>query len=220
MRNMNKLMVIAAFVLVVNVTFGQESDKDWKKTMPLDNGAHLLFTASSLSDMQFDETKSLLGLDWGNTFNVYKLDGVDLALGIRVSWIDVNFRSQTIDLGFGSEELTNYTAIASFFGIGPNVTYKVQEKIGVEAYFKVKPVLYVNWSETSDDLSTSDVSEAGFGTTNAFGIAGRYDVFTLGVEFGGGTITTTQTTDTALDSIEVDFDRPLAYTRFFIGFRF
>ncbi|MEM6642273.1 MAG: hypothetical protein AAF616_04765 [Bacteroidota bacterium] len=212
---MNKLIMLAALVIAANVAFGQD---EWKKQPPLDNGTHLLFTVTGLNNVIFEDSKSLLGLDWGNTFNVYKLDNVDLALGIRISWVDIGFRSQETDLGFA--EVTSYTALGSFFGIGPNVTYKIQDKIGAEVYFKVKPTLYLSWSETSDSQFATDVSEAGIGATNAFGIAGRYDVFTLGVEFGGGTISTTQTSDDGFDTVDIDFDRPLSYTRFFVGLRF
>lgn len=219
MRKMYKVMILAMIGSFATNCFGQD---EWKNEKPLDNGTHLLFTISggfeASSSTNGSESQALYGLDWGNTFNIYKLDDVDLAFGIRVSWIDVSFANQKIDQGFGIE-LNNYSALGSFFGIGPNITYKIQDKIGAEVYFKVKPSVYLNWSEYDDQI-TSDVSEVGFGTTNAFGIAARYDVLTLGFEIHGGTITSTQTTDSEFDSVDLDIDRVLSYTRFFVGFRF
>ena len=120
---MNRLFTTLILALGVSLTFAQEGENDWKKEMPLDNGSHLLFTVTSFSQ---GDGKSLLGLDWGNTYNVYKLDEVDIAFGIRVSWIDAGFRSESEE--FFGIETRNASLLATFIGIGPNATYKIQDK--------------------------------------------------------------------------------------------
>ena len=95
------------------------------------------------------------------------------------------------------------------------IKYKI--KIGVEAFFKIKPTILGTFTE----IESESESEIGFGTTSSLGFAGRYDVFTLGLEFNFGSITTTSTsTDFLGNEVEVDFDNDISNTRFFIGFRF
>ena len=205
-----KKIVLALFVLSATMVFGQEND--WKKEKPLDNGSHLLFTAGG-GDIVTDG--SLLGLDWGNTFMIYKFNSIDLALGLETSWIDASYNSS---------ELTSEDNVHTFLlstAIGPNATYKIMDKLSAKMHFKFRPTGMLIFDDALSSNDDGYGGDWGIGTTNSFGLSVRYDVFTLGFEFISGMLTTTRYVDDILgNEQEIKTDRKLNYSRLFIGFRF
>ncbi len=192
-------------LVISGIIYAQDSE------MPLDNGIHLLAHISSAK-----ATPTTYGVDFGSTWNVFKPEGIPLAIGARVSWIDGAFGGEEV-----SANVSRQVLIGSVLSFAPNVTYKVIDQLGIEAYFKLKPTVYVNALIDNSNLpgiEENGSTTSGFGISNAFGLGVRYNIFQLGVEFGGGSLNTTTTFDQNQDDFDskVTFD----YTRFFIGLRF
>ena len=193
-------------LLSTSALLGQGSGNDYSR--PLDNGFHIVVHTTSM-DLY---SSNMWGFEIGNTFNVYRPADIGLAIGVRVSWLDGSIGIENLD----GQDTNAIRLMGSVFAFGPNITYKIQNKLGVEVYYKFKPTFY------TEDTENSYASTPGIGITNAFGLSARYDVFQLGVEFGSGQLDGEVTFEDELNFTEETFDRTfiLDYSRFFIGFRF
>lgn len=159
------------------------------------------FGAPSNDQNDIEKFGFLYGLEIGSRWYFGPTD--TWGIGLMVNWFDVTY-------SVSSDEFA--AADVSFLELGPLFTYAIAEDMGLDAYYNLRPTF----------LALSDYEDfgyAGFGLTNAVGVAYRYKVFSVGIEtvFGG---VNSALIDENTTSLAGDIKLKNNSTRFVLGFKF
>jgi hypothetical protein len=142
-----------------------------------------------------DETDELYNLgphfEIGNLFKVADVDSH--AFHIKVSWLDANLSKATYDWNFLDTEVTKeiYAVQGSALKLGPNFTYAINDKMGVDAYYQIAPVFSFWYDDTNyDDIYESydedQREQYAIGVLHTTGLSFRYDKIVAGFNLNFG----------------------------------
>ncbi|MFP4664690.1 MAG: hypothetical protein ACLFM1_09710 [Bacteroidales bacterium] len=126
--------------------------------------------------------------------NTYKLADIDShVLQIKVSWLDANLSKATYKWEILDKKLTKelYAVQASAFKIGPNFTYAINDKMGIEAYYQIAPVFSFwyddsNYEAIYEDYDDNQREQYALGVLHTTGLSFRYDKFAAGFNLNFG----------------------------------
>ena len=104
------------------------------------------------------------------------------AVGILANYLDLNF-------GFKNGPNDSYykaTLQASGLGVGPIGTYKLMDDMALDAYYNIRPTGMFSAIVEDGSLFVATGEDYDIGLTHAVGLAFRYNVLMVGVEFNFG----------------------------------
>ncbi len=140
-------------------------------------------------------------LEVGNLFRAFWSDNA--VLGIRVSWLTINYSSLKVDTKSQCQVLQ-----ASLLKFGPYFTTALSDEIGFDIFAQISPTYLYNTKDT-----TGNNGYAGF--PYALGFDVRYEGITIGTDFNIGNASLV---DEHANNI---FTKPqIGYLRIFIGYKF
>lgn len=180
MKNQIVALLIGVILLGSFSSFAQ-SDKAIK------NGMNLNFVLGfPSSDYAFPE-----GVLYGEQYPVifglqvnsrwYIKPQRDWGIGVLVNFLDVNF-------AFKKEANDSYykaTLQAGGLGVGPVGTYKLADDMALDLYYNLRPTGMIT-AIVSDNNVFTEGDDFDIGLTHVVGVAYRYDILVVGVEFNFG----------------------------------
>lgn len=140
----------------------------------------------------------LMGLQIGSRW--YFSPGDKFGAGLMVNWFD--FTGAFKSTSSGSVTWNRLVADITVLELGPVVTYKIAENLGVDAYYNLRPTgLATIISSTFGDEDDSE-GYAGVGPTHALGAAFRWKVLSIGAEYVIGKVKCSNVDSEASDLTE------------------
>jgi hypothetical protein len=114
----------------------------------------------------------------------------DHALLVKVSWLDANVSKLSYDNTFYYTE--QYAVQASVLKVGPNFTYAIDDKMGVDLYYQIAPVFSFWYDNTDygdfyvDGYDDNLREQYAIGALHTLGLGFRYDKFSAGFNMNFG----------------------------------
>ena len=152
--------------------------------------------SSEVKDELKDEVSDLIpsltfGFEVGNKFTISRFSEDKMSVGVLVDWLGFNYGSTTVDNGEDEDEdadlVESKRAIFNFnfLEVGPSFTYAVNDDIGVDLYYQIKPTLLI---PTFSFGGETDAGDPSIGVSHAVGLGIRYSVFALSLEPNFGSV--------------------------------
>ncbi|AZQ61446.1 hypothetical protein EI427_04160 [Flammeovirga pectinis] len=145
------------------------------------------------------ELNTTLGIQFGNQWYVYR--GGNFGIAINANWLDVSYSTSK------DTDPTLYVVDLALVEIGPLVSYAINNDMGFDAFYNLRPNNIWVGSEDVEDVETA------FGMSHSVGVGFRYKVLYLGVESNFGKLTL-QNFD--IDDVQLSTNQ----TKLTLGFKF
>ncbi len=161
----------------------------------------------------YKESEAKPGLAWGlslgNKWTFTRFSDDKMSVGLMVDWVDFSFASKSYKVA--NQDYFNSVLNVAFLKVGPSFTYALNDKMGLDAYYQLRPTYGASIGGDSDDPNVA----VGFGFTHAVGVAFRYGLLNVALEPNFGSV----------ETVNVDFENDkrqmsLGNTRIVIGFKF
>ncbi len=153
------------------------------------------------------------GLTWGvslgNKWTFARFSDDKMSVGLMVDWVDFSYASKKYTIL--NNDAYNRVLNIAFLKVGPSFTYALNDKMGLDAYYQVRPTYAGSILGESDDPNVA----VGFGFTHAVGVAFRYGLLNVAVEPNFGSV---EVVNTDFDSLTSNMS--LGNTRIVVGFKF
>jgi hypothetical protein len=169
-----------------------------------------LYGADELADKEYwkkIKPSLTMGLELGHKFTFTKFADDKLSFGMMVDWIDFNF-GRTVEFNAAAAFVN-----VGFLEFGPSFTYALNDKIGFDAYYQLKPTVFSRVFAVAQRARTT--ASVGTGFSHAVGIGFRYSLFSVALEPNFGSI---QITNTDADNLVTRANT--TNFRILLGFKF
>lgn len=161
-------------------------------------------------DLYKDSKPALaLGLSLGNKWTFARFSDDKMSVGLMVDWVDFSYASNKETVL--QADVYNRVFNIAFLKVGPSFTYALNDKMGLDAYYQLRPTYAGSYYGNSDANTVS----LGFGFTHAVGVAFRYGLLNVAVEPNFGSV---EVVNTDFDNISNNMS--LGNTRIVVGFKF
>ncbi len=193
----------------------------------------LAFENDILEKPENTETLYKLGanIEIGNLFKVADIGSN--AIHVKVSWLDANIAKSSYEgkYLFTPVNFKYYAIQGSAFKLGPNFTYALNDKMGIDVFYQIAPV-FSFWYDDTDYGPAFEDSEMSYddnlrekyalGVLHTTGLAFRYDFLSAGINWNFGSAKDFDADDNATTfNTDVDYYRyRMGSFRFYIGFKF
>lgn len=127
----------------------------------------------------------LYGVKLGNRW--YFAPQETFGIGLMVNWIDFAFAGKTGTIA--GADFTRFAMDLTFAEFGPVGTFAVNDDIGIDGYYNLRPT-WLSSAFVTSNIGTSDDEfvYTGFGFSHALGAAFRWKVLNVGFEYVFGSI--------------------------------
>jgi hypothetical protein len=151
------------------------------------------------------------GIEFGNKFTFKKFGDDKMSVGLMVDWFAFDFGYRVLDGPNG--DINSMTMNLGFLEFGPSFTYSLNDEMGFDVYYQLKPTVIYSGFVTSDDIEVV----LGSGFSHAVGIAYRYKAYNIAFEPNFGAVKAAST-----GSSELNLESKVNTTNFriLLGFKF
>lgn len=170
------------------------SGKEWDEAQVSGGGFFLNFgihflPATYLNPYYFEGFDPRYGMgfdfEFGNYFRFAKIQDGKMGVGMRFTWMSFSYASARID------EDKYWAAEGAFIKFGPQFSYAIDDKMGVDAFYEFCPLHFATQFGAIDDpINAEDVGESRtfYGVSHEVGAIFHYKVFSLGLGYRMGRI--------------------------------
>lgn len=144
----------------------------------------------------------------GNMIRIADLD--NKAIGIRATWLNVNYSNIKID-----NEISNYILHISVFKVGPYFSFGMGDKMAIDIYYQIAPQYIMNYVIHPIEGDHSTYNYIGF--ANSAGLAYRFSILQVGFDTNFGKANYIVQSD---DPTDFKMKPRFPYLRFYVGLKF
>ena len=162
------------------------------------------------------------GLEFGNMFRLSDFE--PMAIGLKVTWFDFGITGFKANSAYSAYNIKGFSIDLRALKLGPYFTYAISDQMAFDVFYQVVPTFIFGAmaGEYNDGTTTETVGYPvlQYGLGHEIGSTYRFDILSVGLGYGMGSLRTNFSATYDGDVIEVEGESYVNTFRIMLGMKF